>query len=94
MTVIHFKKRFGLTQTRIVLEAGDVSIPTIKAWMDQLPEIIQGYSADDIWNMNESGLFFKALPDTGLTKKISVKVVKNQKSDFGVFCVLEWTQGM
>ena len=94
MTVIHFKKRFGLTQTRIVLEAGDVSIPTIKAWMDRLPEIIQGYSADDIWNMNESGLFFKALPDTGLTKKISVKVVKNQKSDFGVFCVLEWTQGM
>ena len=64
-----FKKLFGLRQTRIVGEAGDVPVTTIKAWMERLPEIIQGYSADDIRNMNESGLFFKALPDTGLAKK-------------------------
>ena len=44
----HFKKGFGLRQTRIVGEAGDVPITTIKAWMEQLPETIQGYSADDI----------------------------------------------
>ena len=65
----HFKKRFGLRQTRIVGKEGDIPITTIKAWMERLPEIIQGYSADGIWNMDESGLFFKALPDTGLAKK-------------------------
>ena len=65
----HFKKCFGLRQTRIVGEARDVPITTIKAWMEQYPEIIQGYSADDIWNMDESGLFFKALLDTVLAKK-------------------------
>ena len=65
----HFKKRFGLRQTIIVGEAGDVSVTTIKTWMEGLPEIIQGYSADDIWNVDESGLFFKALPDAGLAKK-------------------------
>ena len=65
----HFKKRFGLRQTRIVGKAGDVPITTIKAWMEWLPETIQGYSADDIWNIDESGLFFKALPDTGLAKR-------------------------
>ena len=65
----HFKKHFGLRQTRIVGEAGDVSITTIKTWMEGLPEIIQGYPADDIWNVDESGLFFKALPDAGLAKK-------------------------
>ena len=65
----HFKKCFGLRQTRIVGEAGEVPITTIKAWMERLPEIIQGYSADNIWNMDESGLFFKALPDVGLAKK-------------------------
>ena len=65
----YFKKRFGLRQTRIVGEAGDVPKTTIKAWMERLPEIIQGYSADDAWNMDESGFFFKALPDTGLAKK-------------------------
>ena len=45
-------------------------------------EIMQGFSADDIWNMDESGLFSKARPDTGLPKKLkSVKAVRNQKSD-------------
>ena len=58
----HFKKRFGLRQTRIVGEAGHVPITIINASMERLPEIIQGYSADDIWNIDESGLFFKALP--------------------------------
>ena len=50
--------------------------------MERLPEIIQGYSANDIPNMNESGLFFKALPDNGLAKKLkSVKAVINRNSD-------------
>ena len=63
------QKSFGLRQTRIVGKAGDVPITTIKAWMEWLPETIQGYSADDIWNIDESGLFLKALPDTGLAKR-------------------------
>ena len=77
------KKRFGLRQTRIVGKARDVPITTIKVWMERLPEIIQGYSADDIWNMDKSGLFLKALPDTALAKKSpkKCKAVRNQKSD-------------
>ena len=27
--------------------------------MERLPEIIQGYSVDEIWNMDESGPFLK-----------------------------------
>ena len=50
--VEHFIKRFGLRQTRIVGEARDVPVSTVKAWMKRLPEILQGYSADDIWNMD------------------------------------------
>ena len=49
----YFKKRFGLRQTRIVGEAGDIPITTIKAWLERLPENIQGYSADDIWYMQK-----------------------------------------
>ena len=37
--------------------------------MEQLPEVIQGFPADNIWNMDESGLFFKALPGTELAYK-------------------------
>ena len=67
-----FKKRFGLRETRIGGEAGDVPITTIKAWMEQPPEIIQGYSADDICNMDESGL---------AKKPKKCKGGKNQKND-------------
>ena len=64
-----FKRRFGLRQTRTIREAGDVPITTIKPWMKRLPEIIQDYSTDDIWNMDELGLYFKAPLDLGLAKK-------------------------
>ena len=65
--------------------------------MQRLPEIIQGYFADDIWNMGESGLFLKALPDTLLAKK--TKKCKGGKkikraTYCGIVCVLEWIQGM
>ena len=63
------KKSFGLRQARIVREAEDVPVTTIKASTRLLPEIIQGYSAYDIWSMDESGFFLKALPDTELAKK-------------------------
>ena len=33
----HLKKHFGLRQTRVVGEAGDVPITTIKAWVERLP---------------------------------------------------------
>ena len=37
--------------------------------MERLSEIIQGCSGEDIWNTDQSGLFFKAPPDTRLAKK-------------------------
>ena len=64
--------------------------------MEQLPEMIQGYSADDIWNMDESGLFFNTLPDTGLAKKTKKWKSGNKIKRVtycGFFCVLEWIQG-
>ena len=76
------KKTFCLTQTRIVGEAGDIPISTIEALMKRLPQIIQGYSADNIWNMDKLGLFLK-LSRYWFTKENpkSVKVVRNQKSN-------------
>ena len=40
---------------------------TLDSWKERLPEIIDGYAKDNVWNMDETGvLFFKALPDRGL----------------------------
>ena len=42
---------------------------TIEAWMERLPEICKGYKLEDIWNMDESGCFFRALPNKCLSEK-------------------------
>ena len=37
--------------------------------MEIIQELTEGYSSENIWNMDESGCFFKALPDKGLIEK-------------------------
>ena len=37
--------------------------------MERLQELTTRYSLENIWNMNESGCFFKALHDKGLVER-------------------------
>ena len=39
-----FKISYGIRETTIAGEAGDVTMTTVKAWMERLPELIRGYS--------------------------------------------------
>jgi len=50
-------------------ESGEVSSKTADSWKERLPEIIHGYKPEDVWNMDESGCFWKALPDKGFAQK-------------------------
>ena len=50
-------------------ESGDVQGETVDSWKERLPEIVDGYSKDDIWNMDEIGVFWKALPNRGFGVK-------------------------
>ena len=38
-------------------------------WKKCLPCILEGYSEDDIWNIDETGCFWKTLPDKGLGQR-------------------------
>ena len=64
-----WKKRFAIKQLKICGESGEVRGETVDSWKERLPEIVQGYSKDNIWNMDETGLFFRALPDRGFAQK-------------------------
>ena len=44
---------------------------TVSAWMERLVELTRGYELADIWNLDETGCFFKALPEKGLAEKKS-----------------------
>jgi len=41
---------------------------TVDAWKERLPEILQGYAPKNICNMDETGQFFRALPNRSLAE--------------------------
>ena len=64
-----WKKRHNIKQMTVSGESGDVSGATIDSWKERLPHIIEGYSAEDIWNIDETGCFWRALPDKGFGQR-------------------------
>ena len=68
-----WKSCYGIRKTRITGEADDVSVSTVRSWIERLPELVKGYKLEDVWNMDELGLFFKLLPDKGLIEKTKSK---------------------
>ena len=64
-----FKSTYGLRETRLSGEGDEVPATTIEAWQERLPELIDSYELKDVWNMDETGVFLKALPEKGLTQK-------------------------
>ena len=64
-----WKKRYNVKQLKICGESGDVRGETVESWKERLPEIVQGYEKENIWNMDETGIFWRALPDRGFGQK-------------------------
>ena len=82
-----WKTTNSLKECRIVGEVADVSTETVSSWMERINELIEGYSLENIWNMDEPGCFFKALPDKGLVEKGKpAKGGKKSKHVFRIFC--------
>lgn len=61
-------KKYIMSKMKMNGEAGEVSGETIDSWKERLPELLQGYSRRDIWNLDETACFWKALPDHGFGK--------------------------
>ena len=64
-----WKTSYAISERHIVGETGDVAEQTITSWMERIVELTEGYKLEDIWNMGETGCFFKALPEKGLVEK-------------------------
>jgi hypothetical protein len=72
-----------LKQLAVIGEAGSVSHATVAGWYERMKELTRGYKKEDIWNVNESGCFFKALPDK--TKNLPAKEGKKPRRNI-VYC--------
>ena len=64
-----WKKKHNIKQLKVCGESGDVSGATVDSWKKRLPQILEGYDACDIWNLDETGVFWRALPDKGLSEQ-------------------------
>lgn len=62
-----FRKRHNINFASVCGESGSVCQETVNDWKDRLPDILRGYDPKDVFNMDETGLFFKALPDKTLS---------------------------
>ena len=67
-----WKKLFNIKELKICGEfVGNVDGATVESRNERLPEIVQGYEKDDIWNMDETGLFGKHCQKKVLVKNPS-----------------------
>ena len=57
------------TNVRMAGEGADVSESVVDDWGRRLESLCKGYQLRDIFNADETGLFYRALP----TKSMSVK---------------------
>ena len=62
-----FKTRHGIAFRQMSGEAGSVTEDMTSDWLDtRLPALLGEFQPDDIFNADETGLFWKCLPDTTL----------------------------
>ncbi|XP_037290737.2 tigger transposable element-derived protein 4 [Rhipicephalus microplus] len=64
-----FKKRNGVVYSRCCGESSSVSSSTVEQWTALLPELIRQYKPCDVFNADETGLFYNMQPDQTLTFK-------------------------
>lgn len=65
-----FKKRHGIVAKTLCGESADANVRDREEWIvNVLPRLIQKYDQNDIFNADETGLFFKCLPNKTLTFK-------------------------
>ena len=64
-----FRRRHDIKCATICGESASVNPTTVSDWKDKHPTLVDGYEPRDIYNLDETGLFYRALPDRTLAVK-------------------------
>ena len=64
-----WKARYNIRRMKVRGESGDVFGDCVRSWKERLTEILKGYKNEDIYNLDESGCFWWALPDSGFGER-------------------------
>ena len=86
--VSRFKDRHGLVFKKLVGQSVEVRVESTDAWLESLPSLLRGYKPGDVYNADETGLFFNVLPDRTLAYKGEFfHGGKHSKNRLTVLCV-------
>ncbi|XP_051162414.1 tigger transposable element-derived protein 4-like [Leptopilina boulardi] len=58
-----FKRRHDIVFKKLSGESKSVDVSVCNQWTKDLPNLLREYDPEDIYNADETGLFFKCLPD-------------------------------
>ena len=64
-----FRTRYNISFRILSGESAGVDPDTVSTWKQRLDSLIDDFSADNIFNCDETGLFYKALPTKSLVAK-------------------------
>ena len=75
-----FKKRFGIQEYHTVGESGSVDQESLESEIPKLREALDRYEWKDIYNMDETGLFYRMQPDSvSATKQLEGRKKDKEK---------------
>ena len=63
-----FKLHHNLKQLTVCGESAEVPEETVEVWHERMKDLVIGYSAQIIWNADESGCFYRSLPEKTLAQ--------------------------
>ena len=63
-----WKKRYNIKQLKISGESADVDLDVVEDFKKRLPDFISHFKPEDVFNCDETGLFYRALPDKTLER--------------------------
>ena len=64
-----WKQRHNVAQMSVAGEEGDVCQETLESWRERVKELMRGFEPADIWNQDETGTMWKALPEKSLAER-------------------------
>ena len=87
-----FRNRHAISFRTISGESAFIDDSTIEEWTNRLPTILDGFEAKDVFNADETGLFYRATPDRSLVlSKEECKGGKKSKERFTVLLCSNFT---
>ncbi|XP_068697449.1 tigger transposable element-derived protein 6-like [Montipora foliosa] len=64
-----WKQRHSVEQTSVAGEERDVCQEILESWRERVKELIRGFEPADMWNQDETGTMWKALPEKSLAER-------------------------